>query len=131
MVRADDRPVYAPVPVGAAHEAVSQQPHCPALGEAKQRLPGLGRVAPAGGPAAGWHGSGLLVQRSRGPLPSAALWTPSGALFLPQPPATGSADLRPKWVGTRLLGLFARLPALLLGEQLATGRGIQISRGPS
>lgn len=85
VVRADDRPANVPVPVGAAapHEAVPQQSHCPAFGEAKQRLPGLGRVAPAGGPAAGCHGSGLLVQRTRRPLPAAALWTPRGPFSFP------------------------------------------------
>lgn len=86
VVRADDRAVIAPVPVGAAapHEAVPQQPHDSVLGEAEQRLPELGGVAAVGGHAAGWHSGGLWS----GGAGSSVLCAAGDAASGPFPPST-------------------------------------------
>lgn len=75
-----------PVPVGAAapHEAAPQQPHGPGLGEAEQRLPGLGGVAAVGGHAAGWHSDGLWS----GAAGSSVLRAAGDAASRPFPPST-------------------------------------------
>lgn len=86
VVRVDDRAVIAPVRIGAAapHEAVPQQPYGLVLGEAEQRLLGLGGVAAVGGHAAGRHSGGLWSRGAGSSVLRAAVDAASG----PFPPST-------------------------------------------